>query len=152
MNQQVSGSPADAKYLARSFFCYGVQSSAAFAPAASLPLTFNVAKDSDFFWTKFGVHVVSASDGTTVSNELLPEITATITNTTNGRSYSNIPIPLANMSGNGRLPFILPMVTLWEAMSTISITLLNTSDNTTYSNVYLSFLGVKAFLKAGSPT
>lgn len=141
-----AGTPADSKYLSKSFFNYEADLTSSLAPAGSATFTFTISKDADFFWTKFAAHAISASDGTTVSNELLPEVLIQLTNTTTGRLYMSNPTPLANMSGGGRLPFILPMVTLWEAVSTIQIQLQNNSDNATYSAIYLSFLGIKAFL------
>jgi hypothetical protein len=38
---------------------------------------------------------------------------------------------------------------LWEKQSTIQVTLQNVTDDTTYSNVQLSFIGVKAFTRPG---
>jgi len=141
-------SPNDSQYVSRAFFVYEVDTVATIPLSVAAPtanLTFNVAKDSDFFWTKFGVHAVVGTDGTTVSAEQLAEVSITIQNTTTGRNYMSNPVPVASISGNGRLPFILPMVTLWESLSTIAITLQNTSDNTDYSAVKLSFIGIKAF-------
>lgn len=141
-------------YLFRSFFNYEVDTLANYpngiAAGGQAVLTFNIAKDSDFFWTKFNVFCSVASDGTVISNEQYPSINMTLVNATNGRQYMNAPSPLASLSGSGRLPFILPVATLWEALTTIQVTLQNVSDNTTYSNIQLSFLGIKAFLKSSN--
>lgn len=158
--QSTSGVPANRSgaspndpnmYLARSFFVYEADTLTNYpngvAAAAQANLTFNIAKDSDFFWTKFGVFASVASDGTVVTDEQLPSVNITIVNATNGRQYMNNPVPLASISGSGRLPFILPVVTLWEALTTIQITLQNVSDNVTYSNLQLSFIGIKAFFR-----
>lgn len=138
-------------YIFRSMYVYEADSlsvnPAGVAAAGQSILTFNIAKDSDFFWTKFGVFCSVGSDGTVITNEQYPSINMTLVNATNGRQYMNVPVPLASMSGSGRLPFILPVPTLWEALTTIQITLQNVSDNTTYSNIQLSFIGIKAFLK-----
>lgn len=138
-------------YLFRSFYNYEIDTLATYAAGlaagAQAVLTFNIAKDSDFFWTKFGVFCSVGSDGTVITNEQYPSINMMLVNATNGRQYMNSPSPLASLSGSGRLPFILPVPTLWEALTTIQVTLQNVSDNTTYSNIQLSFLGIKAFLR-----
>jgi hypothetical protein len=140
-------------YLYRSFFTYEADTLANYpdglAPGDSANLTFNIAKDSDFFWTKFGVAAFIADDGYTQSTQPIAGVNITLVNATNGRQYMNNPVPLANMSGSGQLPFILPVLTLWEALTTIQVTLQNATDNTTYSNLQLSFLGIKAFLRPG---
>jgi len=133
-------------YIARNFYTYEADTPAALAAAGAAQYTFNIAKDSDFFWTKFTAHAVVGGAATTVSAEQLPEVTILLTNSTNGRQYMNAPVPLASMSGSGRLPFILPIATLWEALTTIQVTLANLG-NADYSQLYLSFQGIKAFLK-----
>jgi hypothetical protein len=148
-----NASPNDPNlYLFRSFYNYEVdtlpQYPAGLAPnGGQAVVTFNIAKDSDFFWTKLGVFASVGADGTVVSNEQLPSVNILLVNATNGRQYMNAPTPIANVSGSGRLPFILPVATLWEALTTIQVTLQNVSDNLTYSNIQLSFLGIKAFLR-----
>lgn len=119
------------------------------APAAQAILTFNIANDSDFFWSLFSCFAVSGADGTTYANQLVPSLNIMLVNTTTGRQYMSAPVPLANIAGDGRLPFVLPSVTLWEKQSTIQVTVSNVSDNTTYSNLQLSFIGVKAFTRPG---
>lgn len=138
-------------YVFRNFYNYEADTlpnyPAGLAPGAQANLTFNIAKDSDFFWTKFGVFASVGADGTTVSAEQLPSVNMMLVNAMNSRQYMTQPTPLASMSGSGRLPFILPVPTLWDAMTTIQVTLQNVSDNLTYSNIQLSFLGIKAFLR-----
>jgi len=134
------------QYVAKNSFIYGTGFVAALLPASSTSSTFNIDGDSDFYWQKLNVHAVSADDATTYANELLPEVNIVITNTTTGRQYMNAAIPLANIAGTARLPFILPMVTYFPAKSTIKVEYQNVSDNATYSDLYLSFIGIKAFL------
>lgn len=139
------GAPwSSSKYVARTFFTYESDIAAAMAPATPATLTFNIAGDSDFFWTKFTVFALVGGAGTTNSLIQVPAVTMLLINTTTGRQYSSTPVPLPNMAGDGKFPFILPMVTLWEKKSTIQIQLQNVG-NQTYSNLYLSFLGIKAF-------
>lgn len=142
-----AASPSDTRYIAKTFFCYELDfDTNNLAANGSVDSSFNISKDSDFFWTKFGAHAVISDDGTTISAEELPEVNILVVNSTTGRQYMSNPVPLANMSGSGRLPFILPIVTLWESLSNIQVSLQNVSDNKTYTAVRLSFLGIKAFL------
>ena len=135
------------KYASRNFFVYETDLStaaASLAPAASAQLTFNIAGDSDFFWTKFAVCALAASgDAATITAP--PAVSMLLTNTTTGRQYSSFAVPLPNMAGTGQLPFILPQITMWQAKSTIVAQLLNLSSDTTYGNIFLSFEGIKAF-------
>lgn len=134
-------------YASRNFFTYETDlltTGAALAPAGSAQLTFNIAGDSDFFWTKFAVCSLDSSEDAAVI-ENVPAVSMLLTNTTTGRQYSSFAVPLANMAGTGKLPFILPQITMWQRKSTIVAQLLNLSSDTTYENVFLSFLGIKAF-------
>lgn len=132
------------KYSFKTFFSYESDIPVALNSATAQTLTFNIAGDSDFFWTKFEVFALVNGTATVRNADALPAVTMLLTNTTTGRQYSSLPTPLPNISGTGPLPFILPQITLWEAKSTISIQLQNIgSDN--YSNLLLTFSGIKAF-------
>src|SRR5262245_18168545 len=89
------------------------------APAAQALLTFNVSNDADFFWTLLGCYAAVASDGVLTSTQPVPGVNLLLVNTTTGRQYMSAPVPLANLSGDGRLPFVVPVSTLWEKQSTI---------------------------------
>lgn len=136
------------KYIYKDAFFYNTGIEDALAPAASTSSTFNIDGDSDFFATKLTVHAVSGGDATTYLASLLPEVNIIITDTTSGRSLMNEQVPLANLAGSAQLPFILPIMRLFVAKSTIKIDYYNVSDNATYSALQLTFCGVKAFLRA----
>jgi len=131
-------------YVASTFFTYESDIVATLDAGDATQLTFNIAGDSDFFWTKFCAFALVGGAATTRSADQLPAVTMLLTNTTTGRQYSNNPVPLPNMAGNGVFPFILPMVVLWQAFATIQINLAN-EGNADYSNLQLSFIGIKAF-------
>ena len=133
-------------YYARTFFTYESDTIATLNAGNSITQTFNIAGDSDFFWTKFAAFALVGGTATTRLNDQLPAVLVTIINTTSGRQYSSNPVPLPNIAGTGPLPFIIPMITLWEKKSTIQITLQN-EGNANYSNIQLSFHGIKAFTK-----
>ena len=137
-------------YASRNFFAYesDLPAGQTLAPAGTVQLTFNIAGDSDFFWTKFAVSGLVA--GAAASAADIPAVSMLLTNTTTGRQYSSSAVPLANMAGTGQLPFILPQITMWQRKSTIVAQLLNLSSDVTYSNFYLSFMGIKAFPTAAN--
>lgn len=139
------------RYNGKEFFTYdaALPSNVTLAPAGSQDVAIQINGDSDFFWTKLTTFALVASDGTTRANDQLPAVTIQITNETSGRKYSNNAVPLADVAGTAQLPFILPIQTVFEAKSTITIKLVNVSDNITYSQLYLDFHGVKAYLAGG---
>lgn len=147
--QQANQQTANPKYFARNSFIYTVAlaATATLAPAGSTTLTLTLDGDSDFFWTKFNAFAMQGSNSTVVSLQEQPAITVVIQNTITGRNYMNAATPLPNISGSGGLPFILPQETYWAAQSVISITLTNVSGNATYTQLYLSFIGIKAYFK-----
>jgi len=139
------GSPWNSnRYTSRNFFAYELDF-AALAAGTSQNLSFNIAGDSDFFWTKFTAFALVGGASTVVSLNQIPAVNILITNTTTGRQYSSSAVPLANMAGSGVLPFILPQITLWQNKSTIQVSATN-EGNAAYSNLHLTFLGIKAFL------
>jgi hypothetical protein len=145
------GNPWNAgKYQARSFFTYESDITASLAAGSPAVLTFNIAGDSDFFWTKFAVFALVGGAATVDSENQIPAVTMLLINTTTGRQYSSSAVPLPNMAGSGQLPFILPQIVLWKAKATIQIQLQN-EGNAAYSNLHLSFHGIKAFTDT-SPT
>lgn len=140
-----AASLSDPIYVAKMFYTYEADVTTALAPAASTTTTFNIDGDSDFFWMKTSMYAMVADDGTVINVEELPGVTLLITNTTNGRAYSSNPVPAPNMTGSGRLPFILPQVTYWAEKTTIRVDVANITDNKTYSDLRISFHGIKAF-------
>ena len=138
----------NSKYGARVFFDYESDSLPVapngIAPGVSVQESFNIAGDSDFFWTKFAATALG-TPANAATYTFAPAVSILITNTTTGRQYSSSSVPLPNLAGNGQFPFILPQITWWQAKSTIQIQLQNLSADVTYSNILLTFHGVKAF-------
>lgn len=139
--------PGGDSYAAKNSFVYLTSIAAALAAAGSTSSSFNIDGDSDFFWSKLNVYAQVASDGTTIDTEQLAGVTIVITNTTSGRQYMNTAVPLPLIAGNGKLPFILPMQTFFPAKATITVDYANITDNTTYSQLFLGFVGIKAFIR-----
>jgi hypothetical protein len=138
---------AESKYFAKDFFVYQIGPFGSLAAAAQLPGNVTLDADSDFLWQKFNVYADVGDDGQTASAAVIPGITITIKDTASGRDLMNAPIPLAALAGSGQLPFILPTPKIFQARGTISVQVQNITDNTTYSSLYLSFIGTKLFLR-----
>lgn len=135
------------QYLGKEYFTY--QCSVTTLTTTQQSATFTVDGDSDFFWTKTAAFALVADDGTVVSNEQLPGVSIVITNTSSGRAYMNTQTPIPNIAGSARLPFIMPIQTPFVAKSTIKVDFFNLTDNTTYSDLFLTFIGFKAYLPPG---
>ena len=138
----------NAMYASRNFFTYESDILATLNAAAGANLTFNIAGDSDFFWTKFSAFALVGGAATTNGLIQVPAVTMLLVNTTTGRQYSSSAVPIPNMAGTGSLPFILPQITMWQRKSTIQVQLQNVG-NANYTNLYLSFMGIKAFPQPG---
>ncbi len=138
---------ANSKYFAKDFFAYVIGPFASLAPAAQLPGNVTLDADSDFLWQKFNVFATTGNDGATFDSQVVPAITVTIKDTASGRDLMNGPIPLPALAGSGQLPFILPTAKIFQARGTISVNIVNVSDNATYTGIYLTFVGTKLFLK-----
>ncbi len=132
-------------YRAKNEFTYVTQISSSLTNTGSTSSSFNIDGDSDFFWTKLSAFALVADDGTVVDSEELPAVAIIITNNTTGRQYMNNAVALPSISGSGRLPFILPMVTYFQAKATITVDYTGLNDNKVYSYLQLSFIGIKAF-------
>jgi len=89
----------DSKYQSKVFYCYESDNVANLAAAAAVNLTFNIAGDSDFFWTKFCAFALVGGASTTYSAQQQPAATLLIVNTTTGRQYSSSAVPLPNFAG-----------------------------------------------------
>lgn len=135
------------KYMAKDFFVYEMNFSGALAAAGSTPLTVTIDNDADFEWMKASYHGTVGNDGTTRTAEQIPEVNVTIRDTTSGRDLMNLPVAARNIFGSGEIPFILPVTKIFPARSTIQMTVVNASDNLTYSTLLFSFIGAKLFFK-----
>lgn len=140
------------RYASKDFFTYqiGLPSGTTLTPGSSTTLSFNIAGESDFFWTSAQVEALIASDGTTYNNAIKPAVYVTITDNYTSQPLMNNPTPIAAIFGTGQLPFILPIRKLFFAKATVKIQLQNYSDNQTYSQFDLSFTGIKAYLNSGA--
>lgn len=137
------------RYEGQDFFTYaiGLPSGTSLAPAAATTLTFQIDGESDFFWDKATVSALVASDGTSYSADLKPAVLITIVDSISQRPLMNNPAPVGNLFGTGQLPFILPIRKLFYSKANVKLQISNYSDNSTYSHLDFSFIGIKAFLR-----
>lgn len=137
------------RYEGQDFFTYavGLQTGTTLAPSGSTSLTFQIDGESDFFWDKATVTALVASDGTTYLEDEKPAIYITIVDSISQRPLMNNPTPIGNIFGTGQLPFILPIRKLFFSKANVKLQIANYSDNRTYSQLDLSFIGIKAFLR-----
>lgn len=85
--------------------------------------------------------------GLVASQEILPNVGVVITDTGSGRQLMPTRIPIRELFGDGRLPFILPNPRLFMRNSTIQIQFTNLDATNAYS-VRLAFIGYKVYATA----
>lgn len=102
--------------------------------------------DANFYWTKTSAFGLIADDAPTVAPAgVIPSVTVQINDTGSGRNLFNEAVPLSAIGGQAGLPFVLDYPRLVMRNSTLQFTFTNISDNTTYSDVYLTLLGFKVY-------
>lgn len=113
------------------------------APVGNLQV--QIQSDSDFEL----LEILQATDigGAlqTDSTRIVPLVTMTIQQSGTGVDIMPQPVPLSAISGDGRLPFILPESKIWPGNSSMAITLTRYAVAGTTYNVRLAFAGRKLF-------
>lgn len=142
---QNAGAPG--KYMAKDFFVYQISFTSAIAAGAQATSNVTLDADADFLWQKFTSYAQVGSDGQTESARVVPGLSIIITDQASGRQLMNQAIPLPALIGTGPLPFILPTPKIFQSRGTISVQVQNLTDNTSYSQLYLAFVGTKLFLR-----
>lgn len=135
------------QYSSKTLFVYETDYDASLGPSDTVTLNFNTHGDSDFFWQKFSMFALVDGEATSVSEDQVPAIYMTLTNITTGRTLSNAPVAVPNVSGYLQFD---AAITVWPRKSSIQIFLQNFDigpHGTTYSDLQLSFIGTKAFPK-----
>lgn len=118
---------------------------ASIAPGSQQDYTINIKADADFAWLK-GMHFCDlAGAAITWGTRIMPICTVLITDAGSGRQLMDQATPIANLFGNGDLPFILPQPKVFARSSSLTVTVKNYSAATTYTNLYLSLHGTLLF-------
>lgn len=144
-----ANSPAKApsKYFAKDFFAYVIGPFDDLANGQQLPGNVTLDADSDFLWQKFNCFSMFVDGNGDTVIDTKPMVTLTIKDTASGRDLMNGPVPLANLAGDGQLPFILPTPKVFQSRGTIAVNVQNIHPSITYLSIYLTFVGTKLFLR-----
>ena len=129
------------------FFVYEIDTATGgVAPGATATLTFQIQADSDFKLLKLAQTSTNNASitGTQEATRILPLVTCQITDQGSGRQLFSNPVSVPSLFGDGRIPFILPVVRIFKARATVQVLLSNYDTTITY-NVRLSFIGSKLF-------
>lgn len=100
--------------------------------------------DSDFELQAIGALADIAAAAQTDSTRVIPLVTV-LFRLSGGNDWMPNPIPLSLLTGDGRLPFILPETIIIPANSTLSAQLARFAAAVDY-NIRLAFLGRKLYL------
>lgn len=134
--------PPGANFV-REFYTYQEDFSA-LAASTSAIANVNIQSDSDFVLQKLMYFADIAAAAQLSNSKVVPLCTIVITDSGSGRQLMESAVPIPSLFGSGDLPFILPTPRLFQARSTITITIANFSAATTY-NVRLSLCGYKVY-------
>ena len=137
------------------YFTYQTPVIASLAPGAATTNTIQFDQNSVFNWlrTTFTVDLTNAAE--TIGTLVNPFVTLQITDTGNGMSFMNGPIPLTSMAGfKGELPYVLPTPQLVQSNASYQFQWASFSSagggNQTYTNLRLQLHGYRIF-NVGSP-
>lgn len=128
------------------FFTYQTPSVASLAAGASSGAQIiQFDNNSTFTWLRTCVAADIAGAVQTVSSIVVPLVTLQITDTGNGMSFMNAPIPLEAIAGSAQLPFILPVPQFIQPNASYSFNFTNYSAATTYANLRVQLIGMRVF-------
>jgi hypothetical protein len=144
---QIEAQTPAKKYRSASFFVYTpnplIAALTDAAPVAQLQVP--IQTDSDFEILEIVQFTDIAGALQTDATRILPLVTLQITQSGSGIDIMPNPVPLAALSGDGSLPFILPESKIWPGNSSMTITLTRYAVAGTNYNVRLAFVGRKLF-------
>ena len=101
---------------------------------------------SDFIWY-YGAWSAANSAGDTAwtaASRQVPSMVVTMIPGDTSSQFSNIPVPVSHIFGNGENPFVLAAPRKLPARTVLTVTLKN-NDSALGYNVYLSLIGIKVF-------
>lgn len=113
------------------------------APGATASDTINIQADSEFNWVKTAFYASISNAGQTESSKVIPNVTVSITDTGSGRNYQDKAVNLQCMAGSEGLPYVNPIVNVFNPKATVVITYTNNSGSDTYSEISLALQGFK---------
>ena len=148
---QPNGNRARGEMDARSeiFFVYQTPNIAALAALANTQNSIPFDQDSVFVWQKMAVFADIAGAAQTDSTRVLPLVTVLITDSGSSQGFSNAPVPLPSIMGDGRLPFVLPAPQLVKPNTTLQFSYSSFAAATIYANLRIQLIGIKRFISPG---
>lgn len=126
-------------------FVYQTPSIAALANGAATTVTIQFDNNSVFTWLRTTVVADLAGAAQTNNGIILPLVNLQITDTGNGMSFMNAPIPLIALAGTASLPFILPTPQFVQPNASYQFQFFNYSAGTTYNNLRFQMHGFRTF-------
>jgi hypothetical protein len=112
------------------------------ANGTTVQSTFTVQADSNFLWQQAAFAADIAGAAYTQSSQPIPNVSVLITDTASGRQLMSSPVPVTNIFGTGREPFILPCPRWFRANTQVTVSVTNFDAAVTY-DLRLSFIGTK---------
>lgn len=131
----------------RDFFVYEVETEA-IATGATTTDSIQIQSDADFIWQKATYQADLAGVAQTDASRVIPNVLIQITDSGSNRQLFFNPVPIQNVFGTGRVPFILPNPRLFIKTSTITIEFTSFEVAAT-PTVRLSFIGYKFYKFTG---
>jgi hypothetical protein len=132
------------------YFTYQTPVIASLAAGAATTATIQFDQNSVFNWLRTTFSVDKTNAAQTSSSQPIPFVTLSITDTGNGMSFMNGPIPIYAMAGlEGNLPYVLPTPQLVQANASYQFQFASYSTagggNETYTNLRLQLHGYRIF-------
>lgn len=143
---QVPNQPAPGSSITEDLFIYLISTSNLAAATGTANVSVQVQADSDFKLIKLTQfsNNHAAITNQTESTRVLPLVTVQITDTGSGRNLFSAAVPIPNLFGDGRIPFILPIARIFKARSTITVAFANYDTALAY-DLNLALIGTKLF-------
>ena len=127
----------------RDFFIYTATASA-LAAAGTASAVIQISNDAPFFLTALTYQADVAAAALTESTNVIPLVTALITDTGSARQLMSAAVPIGAFMGDGKRPYRLVHPRLFQRGTSITVALTNFSAATTY-NLRILFIGFKVF-------
>jgi hypothetical protein len=132
------------------YFTYQTPVVASIAAGAATTVTIQFDQNSVFNWLRTTFTVDKTNAVQTSSSQPIPFVTLQITDTGNGMSFMNGPVPVYAMAGlEGNLPYVLPTPQLVQANASYQFQWASYSTagggNETYTNLRLQLHGYRIF-------
>lgn len=126
------------------FFVYSAVISS-IAAAANASATITIEADASFFATKLTIFTNTTALGAISSSTIvIPLVTMQITDNGSGRNLFNQATAIPCISGDGGLPYIIPIRRMFRANSSILLSFANFSAAQTY-RLDVAFSGIKVW-------